>query len=328
MLASVSKGHMDAMEAKSGKQAELVDSVFIEQWAKTPEQGLRSQMAKNQSELGVSSLTQTGTLSGKVKPPHNLPKFRGKSGIQDPEEFLGEFSVVCRTHSVPLSYYVLFLEGCLDLTDRNWYEGVKHQSWSEVEGAFKAHFIHPHTAVQLKGQLQRLKMTGGVQRYADEFMGIINRLGLDEQDSWATFHFKQGLSAEVSCHLVAVEAFHGPLPLQKLISAALNIEANQEILSKGVCYRCKRPGHKISDCPLKEKDSPPQRPQGGKGQVNDDKKKDDRKAGGITSTTPAPICYTCGIVGHKSNECPQKGKMVPVGKPKTNKPTNTTFQKA
>ena len=191
--------------------------------------------------------------TSQVRIPSGLPKFRnGKEGIDDPEEFLGQFRKVCVAHSVEEKRYIQILPLCLDGVDGKWLErwlstkdNLNMIDWSEVCDAFKRHFQHPNQSMVWLDQIRGLHMTAdGVQRYSDLFLRLADKLGWSLTSEEAIYQYKSGLKEGMLRQLSIAEANHllnmetnpdvelRPISVDILAKLTLRIEAN-ELLQKG-----------------------------------------------------------------------------------------------
>ena len=66
--------------------------------------------------------------------PSDLPKFRGREGICDPEEFVNRLGRVCEANEVPNHRYGSILLLCLEENDTMWFERWS-QEWFQAQNA-------------------------------------------------------------------------------------------------------------------------------------------------------------------------------------------------
>jgi len=107
-------------------------------------------------------------LEGNI--PRRLPHFRGKDGIDDPQEFLEIFTRICRASGIRVGRYPAILAICLDNVDACWFESwldnhlTNKTTWKEVSVAFISHFQNPNMNAQWLAQIRALRMDhSGVQ---------------------------------------------------------------------------------------------------------------------------------------------------------------------
>ncbi len=259
---------------------------------------------------GMRDLTVRG--ENKVRVPSKLPKFRGVSGIKDAEEFLLEFKVVCEAHGLSEADMVRLLPLSLDLVNREWFEEWKGCEWEVIEREFLHHFVHPHTRILLQEKLDKLKQgSGDVQRYADEFRGIVRRMGVREDEDWVCHKFRMGLNEEIMREVNQVITSRGNVTtIREIEDIALQVEVNSQMIQrrkKGElklesisnhreleknmrCDNCGGKGHKKAECPSIK----------GVREKVPDKVKNER----VTSSLMK--CFSCGESGHYSPNCPLK----------------------
>src|SRR3979409_2049932 len=108
-----------------------------------------------------------------------------------------------------------------------------------LHDAFLQHFQHSNIMVHLQSQIRLLHMDQeGVQRYADQFLRLANRLNWPLEGENTVFQFKAGLSrwmldqlsiAEANDELVATATGmkNCTLSVDSLVNMALKIEANK-----------------------------------------------------------------------------------------------------
>ena len=152
-----------------------------------------------------------------VRVPSDLPKFRGASekGLDDPEEFLDIFIKTCTAHEFPQNWWIKALPLSLDRVDGKWLAkyihgrgGYNNCTWSKVASSFLKHFQDPNAMQFWQEKIQKLRMTSseGIQRYADQFIGLARKLRWRLDDPNAVYHFKKGLTRSILVQLSAAEA--------------------------------------------------------------------------------------------------------------------------
>lgn len=261
--------------------------------------------------------------------PSNLPHFRGKSGIEDPQEFLEVFNRTCRASGIKVTRYPTIMALCLDNIDARWMESwldknlTTRTSWTEVESAFISHFQNPNASAIWLAQMRSLKMENfNVQRYSDQFMKLAEKLHWNLESEMAIYQYKSGLthwmldqlSVAESNHLLAMETQLQevkPISVEILAKLAIRIEANKKLqvgkLDMNVrrevsfnfsCFNCGRKGHRQEDCrlPPKKKEEETH----GRRELSFEKKKID-----VTSV----VCWKCNKSGHYAGSCPDLKKV-------------------
>jgi hypothetical protein len=205
----------------------------------------RTSTSARSSRGGMNStFMSTGEMSYKI--PSNLPKFRGNAGVEDPQEFLDQLGRICRANGVAESRFSTILPVCLDSVDGRWFEAwmKEHQehTWKDAEKAFIAHFQNPNATAIWMSEIRALKMgRNGVQRYADQFVRLAEKMKWSMTDESVIYQFKLGLepwlveqlSIAESNHLLSLETSAvtnaQPISIQMLTKLALRIEANRAI---------------------------------------------------------------------------------------------------
>jgi hypothetical protein len=84
------------------------------------ETGVKAAFFDNTAKAASSSREDSREIGSSNKIPSGLPKFRGKTGIEDPEEFVDQFQQICRAHDVVEKRYCKLLPLCLDSIDNRW----------------------------------------------------------------------------------------------------------------------------------------------------------------------------------------------------------------
>jgi hypothetical protein len=116
-------------------------------------------LSQNRSSVTYQVLNTPENIIGntRVRPknstgfrvPSELPKFRGKDGIKEVDEFLNRFGRVCQANKVPQGRFASLLLLCMEDIDAGWLERwiVEYQQihntppmWINIKGEFLKHF--------------------------------------------------------------------------------------------------------------------------------------------------------------------------------------------
>jgi len=316
-------------------EANLSDTISVKQFPQNS--GSASYRNERNSIIHDSSGSGCQRYDKPLPIPTNLPLFRKKdhsgNGYNDPGDFLLAFERVCRAANVTYSRYTTLLSLCLDSIDVRWFESYLEEqrpsTWQEVTKAFIGHFQNPNMQAQWLNKLRTLRMdNGGVQRYSDRFLALIDKLGMTYDDPMTIFSFKAGLSPSLAeqissaeCnHLLAMEYSSNikPLDVMMLTKIAVRTEANLAIIAdtqkskfKGYnskpesshgkltpklrCSTCGQYGHLLDSC----KRNQTAKPSGEASKVVTPSKTTDSKE---------KFCHNCSKNGHYTNQCPDKKK--------------------
>ena len=287
--------------------------------------------------------TSTGTLQKhRAVVPSNLPKFRQGMNSVEPIEFMENLVKIFEAHEIEEDRYDVLLALCLDPVDQQWLTNWKNDNsrgtWNELKDGFIAHFQHPNAMVLWQDEILSLKMEqmGSVQRYTDQFLRLVKKLGWDLNSEIAIYQYKRGLPNWLIESLTASEAACEDNPgVERLSKMALKIEANrrhsksqplssptstnkkspatQKTQSSRRCYNCGAFGHLKEDCPkLKMTHSNYEKTEKNK---NENRQENTQKyAQRSYANKSNDECHTCHKIGHHSYECPDRKVYTPKNK--------------
>ena len=300
--------------------------------------------------------------SSKLVVPANLPKFK-QGGYEDPEEFLEAFEQVMEAHEIKEERYVKILKLCLDSIDNQWLEDNEGE-WGDVKEGFIGHFKSPHAEIMWLKQIEQLQVgKNSVQRYTDQFMRLMKRVGWEGTNKMAIYQYQKGLPAwmesPMSRAVVGYETSGRGLTVKIISDMALGIEARakefrknpskketKEYGSKKTCEYCGWYGHTEDDCYTKRADSRSRREEGSK--VVQEKPKTEEKREPVKlkynrqmgdvkyrvkeeKKTQEEIsskkCYVCGKVGHIAYQCSEKKSVRAISKV-DNKQENEKYEES
>lgn len=217
----------------------------------------------------------------------SMPKFYGKPH-ESVDEFIFEAKLFMNgknidfNHSVNQARVVAMLASNLRDGAASWYHSrimIDNEpicSINEFEAALRDEFLPPDQQHRLRAALRACKQTTDVEEYVSRFRKIITQVremsALDKVD-----HFIMGLKPEtrkevdyLNCSslkaaISAAQAYErahfgggrrqsvvrrdGPEPMD--ISQMTTRPSLEECRRERLCFYCREPGHRISDCPKK-----------------------------------------------------------------------------
>ena len=96
--------------------------------------------------------------------------------------------------------------------------------------------------------------------------------------------------------------------------------------NNNVCYLCRKPGHKVSQCPLSDSNNNNINKEGNDHQINNHIDKDLIDTENTTSSSSSSaICFKCGSPEHSLSECPKLSRYEKQSKEYGNLPYATCF---
>ena len=264
--------------------------------------------------------SDTLTTTQKPRIPMKFPKFRGKEGLVDAEEFLHRFTRISRAGGLQTQHYFDALVTCLTERDANWIEHWVYQrpgvTWNEIQHEFLTHFKSVNCKTEWLNRLRRTEMKTSVQGYTDEVLELMHKLGWDTSSEEALTQYKQGLPRWMLLHVANLEQNYDfleglerkppPITVETMAKFMLRLEANDKLKTGGDRHtESRREGGD------KHKES---HREGGGDKHRDwhrgsdrhyesrrderrDERRDDRPSFAI------PSCNKCGLNGHLSSKC-------------------------
>ena len=233
----------NSVELETGNDEISVNPRVNHYYDRNPENRDQSVGQRGQSAAGATKVHR-------IKVPTNLPKFKGKDGIRDPEEFINKFGWVCRANYVEEHDRGSILVTCLEDRDAKWLDrclsGTQYRNggagltWEQLRESFLEHFQNPNPEAEWLHQITALKMEDSVQAYVDEFMPLLAKVGWPEDSSIALHQFKTGLPRWLLNQVTTAESQHilsariygaeaASVTVSDLASLAIHVEANNRI---------------------------------------------------------------------------------------------------
>ncbi|GMF20534.1 unnamed protein product [Phytophthora lilii] len=241
--------------------------------------------------------------ANRQKQKANPPKFHGRAE-EDLELWLfhieEHFAAYTAEQNSNDSRFVDMEVPFLGVDVMAWYREFKHamgsnpRTWPLFKHQIRARYRDSDYEFKLLTKMHDLQVTTTQQKYSTKFTQLLSMSSISMPEIVKRWFYQKNLRSDTSSYV----SQHFPLTLKNTIDHAQRFEDARE-----------QPRSKPSSVSgLPKPNRKDNRYQQVKGRYSDAKAQNPPKP--ITTLggcTPDPTCFTCGVKGHKSPECPRRG---------------------